>query len=522
MTYWFVMSSFKQNGGQITLYLRRDFLSEKWDILKDAPFLCQKSATIPDSISFAKYKKSMQMTESLKASIQLRDHTTREGWMVIYLAKNRDEQMVVNDGTHHFTIPSSGSGTYDRPYDILAIQVGTASSMLTIRACQSLATTLYISFGSKIYDIQYFPYVSGERYTDDINIYDSSETIVALALWVSYSQFSLSVTIDDSRIRPSASLSNLEQRKWTEEHKIRLCAPNYSAYYEYNPAMADTSQFEIECVLLPGNPYLRVVPFTTSTDNQFYGNSRLSGSGLYCKSDFSFSKIDSAWTEYVIQNRNYEAIFNRQIQSLDLKNSYQDQLANQQLAEDIIGTVTGTASSALTGAVAGTMLMPGVGTAVGAIAGGVASATAGVTDTVINNQNRQTEKAIRDDARQASIDQFQYQIGNIQAQPYSLTSVDAFTPTTRIYPCIEVYECTEQEKTNLDESIKYNGLDINLIAKLSDFESGFVKGSILQFPKYAPAYVPPAANYANLDINDKQARAINAELQYGVYIKEVS
>lgn len=116
-------------------------------------------------------------------------------------------------------------------------------------------------------------------------------------------------------------------------------------------------------------------------------------------------------------------------------------------------------------------MMSGGNPVVGAVTG-VASLGAGVVDTVMNSSIRKLNKSLRADNRQASIDKYQYQIGNIKAMPLSLTKTSSFDKSYRIYPVLEKYTCTDIEKERLRESIEVNGIDIGKYCVLKDAVSG--------------------------------------------------
>ena len=68
---------------------------------------------------------------------------------------------------------------------------------------------------------------------------------------------------------------------------------------------------------------------------------------------------------------------------------------------------------------------------------------------------------------------------NIQAIPTSLTKTSALTYNTRVWPFVEYYTCTEKEREALKDKIKYNGMTIMKIGKLTDYTLGvgnFFKG----------------------------------------------
>ena len=45
--------------------------------------------------------------------------------------------------------------------------------------------------------------------------------------------------------------------------------------------------------------------------------------GLICGGDFSLPNVSDAWADYQMQNKNYQNIFDREVQSMEISNRYQ-------------------------------------------------------------------------------------------------------------------------------------------------------------------------------------------------------
>lgn len=536
---WFVVSCYKQNARQITLTLRRDFLTEYWEQLRELPFLCDRASTIPDSCKDAQYKKTMNLSQIKKKEILLKrfgDPDGMKGWFVFYLAKpsniEQDDPLSTKiitgatDAVNTITFPKafSVSLTSDSAYGVFAIPVGgpvtlirksgNLSSNMDIGMVYEIATAMETVLGNNLYDIQYIPYIPSITFREwsgtAIITSNGQEvgfgTMLATTRGTIRLQYAENKGLSDLKDEFDSQKTYLDRRKYEEKHMFRLSSPNYQSSFEFSLVKNGNTfpTFSADIALKPYTPYIYVYP----SFSNLYGSSFHDGRGLILSGDFSIDRIDSAWTNYQLSNKNYESAFNRQIQSMDLKNSISMKEANWNIANSYVGAFTGTASGAAAGAMAGTMVAPGIGTVVGAIAGGASSLAGGVADIAQSHAQKAYTRELNDDARDNAIQQFQYQIGNIQALPNTLTKVSAINPNYKVYPILEVYECTEQESTNLDNAIRYNGIDINIICKLSDFSSGYVQGSILYFPP-------------DLHLNQEQALTINEALQNGRYIKEV-
>lgn len=556
-TLWYVIASQKTRKNQLTLSLKRDFLDEDWDKLKNQPFICTKSATIPDDISDAKYKKTMNLSQVKQKEILLKDISQNDGWFVFYLSKphmiEKVTEISTTDESGKTTTESvkslvmsedyiSGKTFADRNmsitfcdksrmthtetanYDVFVVPVGgpvyfskdggeqLRSNMNKLQVYR-VAQILSLNLGSVIYDIQYLPYVTEHTFSIGsgyaIIKLNNKEIGFGQILTTAEEHGNIHDNADIKALRDeyNALKSPLEKRKFHEKYMFRLTSPNYQASFDFSIVKNDTfPSFKVDIALKPYTPYIYVYP----TFSGLYGHVFHDGRGLILSGDFSIDRTDSAWTNYKLQNKNYEASFNRGIQSLDLNNTYQSMLAEQQKQEQWVGGVTKTIGDALQGGLNG-FVASGFNPWGGVISGAVAGVSSGIgagMDIRHGYQNREMERNIRDDNRQAQMDNFNYQIGNVQAMPSTLTKISAINPNYKVYPILEIYKCTTQEEKNLEYSIKYNGLDINLMTTLSIFDHGYISGSIIKFP-------------SDLNINESQSQAINQELQNGIYYKEV-
>ena len=273
---------------------------------------------------------------------------------------------------------------------------------------------------------------------------------------------------------------------------IRICSPNYNGLFDMNLAKngGSINSFNADITLRPFNPYIHVNP----DFNFLYGQDFNDVRGLVCNGDFSLGIINDAWNVYEIQNKNYQAIFDRQIQNLDVNNSINMQEATWGA---IAGTVQGTAS----GAIAGGMVGGGYGAIAGAVIGGVASGAGGVLD-IQNLEKRQQE------ARNYAIDNYNLQLGNIRALPNSITKTSALTLNNKLFPFVEIYECSDIEKEAYFKKILYNGMSVRVIGNIREYYSGeasqYFRGRLIRV--------------TDISEDNHYVETINDELMKGVYI----
>ena len=359
----------------------------------------------------------------------------------------------------------------DQPYDMFCmpysdslkiyqngVQLTTASSSLAI----NLATQIGASTGSgNVYDIQLLPYCPVRYCIMDDNTFDvkgskfdlvktADGKTVGVLLWATKSSFTLNIYRNIASLNPK--IENLVD-KW------RLCSPNFNGQFEFSPAMnGGVDYFNVDCTYKPFNPYIHVNP----NFKKMYGKDFNDARGLICGGDFSLPQVSNAWADYQLNNKNYENIFNREIQNLQVQQKYQR-------IGDIASAVTGSLSGVGAGG-----LMGGVP---GAIVGGLASAGGGVADVMIGDK-------LRAEAMDYKRDMFGMQMGNIQALPTNITKTTAFTYNNKLFPILEYYTCTIEERNALLDKLRYNGMTVGRIGKIADYLANasdqYIKGRIIR------------------------------------------
>lgn len=416
----------------------------------------------------------------------------------------------------------NGTGTIDSPlYDVIAMPYGdltifvgwevsaeldeTASRSMAIM--NSLATQLGTSY---VLDLQVLPYcpvpdVLNDYYDEEGKIAILEDVTDTLAIYASDMEGATDailvcprcqdITFDISKsisITDSSDVPDAFKTKYINDCTLfRLCSPNYNGLFEFNLAKngGKVEKFNVDLTLKPFNPYIHVNP----DFNFLYGYDFNDVRGLICNGDFSLGFVNDAWVQYEIQNKNYQAIFDRQIQNLDRNNAINKQ-------EAIAQAVAGTFQGAGTGATAGFMAGGGWGAAAGAIIGGVGAGVGGALD-IANLDRRQTE------AKNYAIDNYNLSLGNVRALPYSITKTSCLTANNKLFPFVEIYECKEEEKEAYYAKLKYDGMTVGKIGKIDEFRGSgenFFKGQVIRLP--------------DLKDDSHVANAIYEEIMKGVYI----
>ena len=270
------------------------------------------------------------------------------------------------------------------------------------------------------------------------------------------------------------TISAVEKKIKAETQFARFCSPNFASIFDINIQKNNgISRLNVDYFYKPYTPYIHVAPYFSG----LYGEDFNDPKGLVCSGEFSISTAASKWEEYQIANKNYELIFNRQIENLDVNNA----ISMEQLK---ISSGLGIASSILQGvgggAVAGGMTGNPFVAAGGAVVGGIAS---GITSAIGRKYDIDFLTRQQQEARSYATDLYTYQLGNIKALPNSLTRVSSLTENNKIFPFIEFYDCTDEEKEALRKKILYNGMTVMRIGEIQNFIQGdykFVQGQLIR------------------------------------------
>lgn len=295
--------------------------------------------------------------------------------------------------------------------------------------------------------------------------------------------------------------NSLDKKIKNECDIYRLTSPNYNSFYEFKKTKlaSGINGLKAICTYKPYTPYIKVNP---NLNDSLYSIKDYNDTiGLTLSGDYSIPMMSDAMISYELQNRNYQAIFNRQIQSLDVSQRIQkEQLEFQGVMSMITAPIGGGAAGAVAGSKAGPY---------GAIAGAVVGAVGGAAMSGVGYaKDREWLLDQQDEARDFALDNYKYQLGNIQALPQSMTKSTPLSYNNKVWPILEYFSCTDREKEVLKTKIKYDGMRVMAIGTLTDYMNpgSFLKGKMIRLE--------------NLNDDSHIANAIYEEVEKGFYIKE--
>ena len=433
--------------------------------------------------------------------------------------------------------------TYDNSADIFAVPYGAMAYKTTSDGATkytaynrglAIARAIASAMGDNgCYDLQIVPYCPSAIISDYLKSYGYLPTFnidsqalqyvysgsiasgneCGFVLWCSQSKGSFDIELSlTPSINYQGVLSNpLLYKISNETELVRLASPNYNGQFEFSLAKNHgVTKFNVDYTYKPFAPYIHVNP----NFKELYGEDWDDARGLICGGDFSLNHITSYWQTYINNNKNFQQIFDRQIQNMDVNNSIaiekqQFQATVGAVTSAIGGAMGGAAAGAGAGMMTGNPFIAAGGAILGGIGGGIGSYAASSYGAEKDMEWLKRQQA---EARSFAIDMYGYQLGNIQAMPYSLRGSECLTNNNKIWPIVEIYEPTSNEVEILKSKIEFNGMTIMAIDQIRyymtslDFDKVFIKGQLIRLESD--------------DINDDFhiADAIYQEINKGVYI----
>lgn len=408
--------------------------------------------------------------------------------------------------TYEYTISTSRKHLKDAPYDMIAIPYGKFNNLGSKELAFDIAAQTIsqntVGTAGNIYDFQILPYCPLKNWsisalTDGVDytpVKDSKGEILTYVYYSDQSSFSKTIFLKEPIGVDNKKINNICD-------KYRLVSPNYAGQFEFTAAANNgISGFTVNCTYQPINPYIRVAPLFAGLYGGEFGDAR----GLICGGDFSLPVVNDAWISYQQSNKNYQAIFDRQIKNMEFSNDINRKM-------ELINAITGIFSGAASGGVFGTTF-GGLGAGLGAGAGALASGLGALADLRMNEQIRQEQMKYTKDV-------FKLNLANIQAQPYSLSKTTAFTSNNKIFPVLEYFTCTQREKDAVAAQIIQFSMNVGVVGELKDY----INNRWQYNGNYARNYIKGQFTKLN-DLSDDfhTAQVINQELQGGLYFDEYS
>ena len=386
------------------------------------------------------------------------------------------------------------------PYGEVKLRKDGVDQLTTVKDAALIATGISTTSGKDtILDVQLLPYcpireivVDDEKGVVDYSsltrtaqvqdIKNEADAVISKIFWCTDNSFSfqipLKLSVDDYKIENETTM-------------YRLCSPNYNGLFEFNLAKnGGLDWIEVNCSYKPQTPYIQLNP----NFKKLYGQNSQTGlsagdyndqRGLICGGDFSLPNVSDAWANYQMNNKNYQNIFDREVQSMEMSNRYQR-------VSDWMGLVSGTAKA---GMAIGSLSNP----VVGGVSAGINLAT-GVASNIMSDK-------LRDEQVNLKKDLFNYNLQNIQALPQSVSKTAAFNINSKYVPFLEKYTCTEEEKNALRDKLRWQGMTVMRTGQIQDYvwdDDTYIEAMPLRL--------------TGLSEDTHTAQAIAQELNMGTYV----
>lgn len=401
--------------------------------------------------------------------------------------------------TGHLINKSAPFDVFCIPYaDDMKIKVGKKEVQANKQFAMSIASELSRNLDNYCYDIQLLPYCPMTGYTVTDNIFDinSSDakryTPIKKGDETVYWMFWSTSNEKSFTIQHPIQVSNKKIQNQCEMY--RLCSPNYNGQYAFNVAKNEgVDYFNVDITYLPVSSYIHVVPNLKGLYGNYSDNSPI---GLICKGEFSINSVKEQYIQFMQNNKNYENIFRAEINTND--KSHELQVEQQRIANWF--------GAAATGAQIGAFSKGAVGAGLG-VGAGLLTGIAGEADINYGNQLYELNKKYKQDVHN-------YQLDNIKAMPNSLSKVTSYTKNNQLFPVLERYDATDEEKKAVAQNVIDYSMNVGVIGKPIDYvyndwsyngntSRGYFKAQLIK-----------------IDLNTyHESDAISTELARGVYFK---
>ena len=411
-------------------------------------------------------------------------------------------QVTSVQGSYKYNLPQTVRKLDDAPYKMFCMPYYTGqytyrfsvdgSGYINVDKDVQMAWAMSIAkeLGNSLYDLQILPYcpISNWEMATDRAIWSKGKTVDVDYIVLKGSSnlnYGYCSFCDVSSKEEFLNKYTIEIKNYKLENQCdmyRLCSPNYASVFEFNAARNDGVEgYIVRYTYKPYQPFINVAP----KFGRLYGQDFKDNRGLILSGDFSLPIVTDAWINYQLNNKNYQLAFDRQIENMEVNYGWQR-------AQGIANAVVGTIQGGTTGAMAGGMIGGVPGAIVGGILGTGGSLAGGIAD--LNMQS-----GLHNEALDFAKDNFGFQLGNIKALPNTLNKVSSIVANSKLFPFVEFYTCTDEEKQAFKDKIKYNGMTIGRIGKIEDYknpnDTTYIKGQLIRLEgKYDTHEVNEIAN----------------------------
>ena len=334
----------------------------------------------------------------------------------------------------------------------------------------------------RILDIQYLPF-SVATENDDVDTGIKIDNVTLPAIFLENDDFQYDIDLTD--------LTNINK----ETDTIKIVSPSRASQYLYRPYDNDGNmEFNARITLKPYASTIYIRPSTKGLLMYDWDDKDC----LIIQEDFSLTNVTSEWTNYIYNNKNYSAIFEREMQGRVYERSWERRVEEAQKASDE-WTARNISAQKMKPLLGNLPVISDIAAAVG---------TAYPDQNYMNaaQVDRQYNQAMYEESMSLARDTFNYQLENIKSQPgipSKITTIDVKF-LDGVY--LEYYSTNDTELAAIASYYVYNGNRIDDYGTFGTYWGNFVRGRIIL-----------SNNYTQPEINE-----LNRRLELGIFTTEVS
>lgn len=277
---------------------------------------------------------------------------------------------------------------------------------------------------------------------------------------------------------------------------IKIVSPSRASQYLFRPYNNDgIMEFRTKITLRPYNTIIYVRPSTKGLLMYDYDDKDC----LIISEDFSLTAVTSEWTNYIYNNRNYNDVFERQIQGREFERTWERKIEEAQKKSDewTSRNISAQKASTYTGN------LP----IISSVAGAIGTAFQDQTYMQMAQIDRQYNEATYQEGIQLSRDLFEMQLENIQSQPIVPSKISTLDAKLLPGVYLEYYSSNPSELQAINDFYKFNGNRVDAYGTFGQYLGWFVRGKII----ISQFYTQPELD----ELNRRLGMGIFTGVEYG-------
>lgn len=277
---------------------------------------------------------------------------------------------------------------------------------------------------------------------------------------------------------------------------IKIVSPSRASQYLFRPYNNDgIMEFRTKITLRPYNTIIYVRPSTKGLLMYDYDDKDC----LIISEDFSLTAVTSEWTNYIYNNRNYNDVFERQIQGREFERTWERKIEEAQKKSDewTSRNISAQKASTYTGN------LP----IISSVAGAIGTAFQDQTYMQMAQIDRQYNEALYQEGIQLSRDLFEMQLENVQSQPIVPSKISTLDAKLLPGVYLEYYSSNPSELQAINDFYKFNGNRVDAYGTFSQYLGWFVRGKII----ISQFYTQPELD----ELNRRLGMGIFTGVEYG-------